>query len=99
MELQEFVFVKKIANVLDIVKHIDYVVNLVGIDYVGIGSDFDGINKNDLPEGIKDVTNIDLIERELYKIGYKENDVDKIMGENWIRVLNNIMKEEQIEKT
>ncbi len=90
---------KKKANVLDIVKHIDYVVNLVGIDYVGIGSDFDGINKNDLPEGIKDVTNIDLIERELYKIGYKENDVDKIMGENWIRVLNNIMKEEQIEKT
>ena len=72
------------ASVADIVKHIDYIVRLVGIDHVGIGSDFDGgggVN------GLEDVSEIESLTLELVRKGYSEQDIAKIWGGNLLRVL------------
>ena len=65
--------------------HIDYIVNLVGIDYVGLGSDFDGINLT--PQQLDDVTTYPLITKALVEKGYSEKEIVKILGSNFLRVL------------
>jgi len=65
--------------------HFDYVAKLIGVDHVGIGSDFDGIRVT--PKNMNDVTYIPEITRELLKRGYSEKDVKKILGGNFMRVL------------
>jgi membrane dipeptidase len=67
-----------------IVDHIDHAVKLVGVDHVGLGSDFDGAS---MPEGMDDVTHLPQITDALLKKGYSEADVRKILGENTLRVL------------
>jgi membrane dipeptidase len=64
--------------------HMDYIVKLIGVDHVGLGSDFDGINS--APRGLEDVTNMPLITAEMLKRGYSEKDIKKILGGNFIRV-------------
>jgi membrane dipeptidase len=68
-----------------LIDHIDYIVKLVGIDYVGLGSDFDGINLT--PQQLDDVTCYPLITKALVERGYSEKDIDKILGGNFLRVL------------
>lgn len=68
-----------------LIKHIDYIVKLIGVDYVGIGSDFDGAES--YPMGMDDVTDYPKITAELLKLGYSEKDIDKILGGNFLRVL------------
>ena len=68
-----------------LIKHIDYIVKLIGVDHVGIGSDFDGAES--YPTGMNDVTDYPKVTAELFKIGYTEKDIDKILGGNFIRVL------------
>ena len=68
-----------------LIKHIDYIVKLVGADYVGIGSDFDGINVT--PKGLDDVTGLPLITKSLIERGYNKRDIYKILGGNFLRVL------------
>ncbi|RRB02187.1 dipeptidase [Larkinella rosea] len=72
------------ASVSDIVKHIDYIVRLAGIDHVGIGSDFDGGGS---VNGMEDVSEIEALTLELVKKGYSEQDIAKIWGGNLLRVL------------
>ncbi len=79
------------ADVKDVVAHIDHVVKLVGVDYVGIGSDFDGVGDS-LPTGLKDVSQYPNLIYELLKIGYSEPDIKKICGENLLRVWSNVEK-------
>jgi len=67
-----------------VVDHIDYVVKLIGVDHVGLGSDFDGINS--APQQLDDVTCFPLITEELVKRGYSKKDIRKILGKNFIRV-------------
>ena len=67
-----------------LIDHIDHIVKVAGIDHVGIGADFDGAN--DMPEGAKDVSMLPNITYELLKRGYSEQDVRKILGENFLRV-------------
>ncbi len=67
-----------------IVDHIDHIVKVAGIDSVGIGSDFDGIG--DTPKGMEDVSHLPAIREELQRRGYKESEIRKIMGENFMRV-------------
>lgn len=73
-----------------LIDHIDYVAKLVGADFVGIGSDFDGIES--LPKDMDDVTFLPNITRELLKRGYSETDIKKILGGNVLRVLRANMK-------
>jgi membrane dipeptidase len=67
-----------------LMQHIDYIVKLVGVDHVGLGSDFDGIESP--PQQLDDVTTYPIITRELLKRGYKPADIEKILGGNFIRV-------------
>jgi membrane dipeptidase len=64
--------------------HLDYIVKLIGVDHVGLGSDFDGVNS--LPQQLDDVTAMPLITKELLKRGYSKKDVRKILGENFLRI-------------
>jgi membrane dipeptidase len=73
------------ADVSDVADHIDHVVELVGVDHVGFGSDFDGVGDS-LPTGLKDVSYYPNLIRELLARGYSDEDVAKIAGENLMRV-------------
>lgn len=68
-----------------LIDHIDYIVKLVGTDYVGIGSDFDGINLT--PQGLDDVSTYPLITKALVERGYNQQEINKILGKNLLRVL------------
>lgn len=73
--------------------HIDYVVRLVGADFVGLGSDFDGVDT--LARGIDSVKDIPLITYHLLKRGYSEEVVLKILGRNFLRAFREIRKTAQ----
>ena len=72
-------------SISKLVDHIDYIVKLVGDDYVGIGSDFDGVSS--VPVGLDDVTKYPLITEELIKRGYSKKSIKKILGGNVLRVM------------
>ncbi len=69
----------------DILQHIDYGVNVAGIDHIGIGSDFDGVDT--LPQGVRDCLFLSYLEEALDKRGYDAEAINKIMGDNVYRVL------------
>src|SRR6266566_1222992 len=76
------------VTVSRLVDHIDHVVKLVGIDHVGIGSDFDGVQST--LSDLKDVSELPNLTRELLRRGYSESDIDKILGGNMLRVLEEV---------
>ena len=77
------------ATVERVVDHIDHIVDLVGADHVGLGSDFDGIPAT--PEGLENVSKMLNITRELVRRGYPEEDIRKILGENHLRVFREVV--------
>ncbi len=75
------------VDVKTLVNHIDHVVKVTGsVDHVGLGSDFDGISGT--PAGLEDVGKLMNITKELAVRGYKEDDIRKILGGNFLRVFN-----------
>ena len=85
-ELDEL-FPRSLATVADLVDHVDHVVNLIGIDHVGIGTDFDG---GGALADCFDVTELGNITRELVRRGYSEEDIDKIWSGNFMRVFREV---------
>ena len=81
---------KEGANVEKLVDHIDHIVKKVGPDYVGLGSDFDGIGTP--PIGLEDASKMSNITRELVHRGYEEEDIKKILGGNHLRVFREVLK-------
>ena len=75
-----------IAPYTRIVDHIDYIKKLVGIDYVGIGSDFDGVPM--LPAGMNGMEDLVLVTYEMLKRGYTEQEIRKVLGENFLRAFS-----------
>jgi len=75
----------KFSTVEVVADHIDHVVRLVGIDHVGLGSDFDGLG-NTLPKGLKDASMYPNLFRVLLERGYTEADITKIASGNIFRV-------------
>ncbi len=73
-----------VGTVGDLVDHIDHVTRLVGVDHVGLGSDYDGVTA--LPAGAEDVSTYPNIVAELIVRGYADEDIAKILGENALRV-------------
>ena len=69
----------------DVVDHIDHMVKVAGIDHVGLGSDFDGIPEG--PVGLEDCTKFPSITEELMRRGYSDYDIQKILGLNTMRVM------------
>jgi len=80
---------RKLATVPDVVDHIDHVVQVIGIDHVGIGTDFDGGGG---VEGCKTVAEMKNITIELLRRGYSKTEIEKIWGGNVMRVLNEVQK-------
>src|SRR5437588_1923666 len=78
------------VTVSRVVDHIDHIVKLVGIDHVGIGSDFDGIQA--VPSDLKSIADLPNLTAELLRRGYSEKDIDKILGGNMLRVMEEVEK-------
>lgn len=78
---------RKLATVSDVVDHIDHVVQVIGIDHVGIGTDFDGGGGVD---GCKSVAEMKNITIELLRRGYSRSDIGKIWGGNIMRVFREV---------
>ena len=79
----------ELATVEDVADHIDHVVALVGVDHVGIGSDYDGVGPT-TPIGLEDVSTSPTLTRELLERGYDEAAIAKICGENLLRVWSEV---------
>jgi len=77
------------ATVAEVADHIDHVVELIGIDHVGVGSDYDGVGDS-LPVGLKDVSTYPNLIEELLERDYSEADIRKILGGNFMRVWREI---------
>ena len=75
---------KTLATIKDVVKHIVYIRDLIGIDYIGLGSDFDGISNENIE--LKDATMMGRLIDELRAQGFSEDDIDKICYKNVLRV-------------
>lgn len=88
-ERVDSIFVPKLATVSDFVDHIDHIVQLIGIDHVGIGTDFDG--GGELAECF-DVTGLPAITSELLARGYSKDDLAKIWGGNFLRLFKEVEK-------
>lgn len=73
-----------------IVDHIDHIKKVAGIDYVGIGSDFDGVPF--LPEGMKGAEDLVLVTYEMLRRGYTEKEIQKVLGENFLRAFEQAEK-------
>ncbi|WP_444920609.1 dipeptidase [Microbulbifer sp. CnH-101-G] len=73
------------ADLDDVLDHFDHIRNLVGVDHIGIGSDFDGVGDS-LPIGLKDVSEYPNLVFGLLERGYSEEDIKKILGGNLLRV-------------
>jgi membrane dipeptidase len=72
-----------------LMRHFEHAIKVAGIDHVGIGSDFDGVDGL-LPTGMEDVSKLPNVTYELLKRGYSEADVKKVLGENLLRVMNEV---------
>ena len=78
----------KLPHYTEIVDHIDHMVEVAGVDHVGLGSDFDGCTT---PEGLEDCTRVPWITEELVRRGYTDGDIRKILGENFLRVMDEVL--------
>lgn len=77
-----------LPDIEDVADHIDHVKNTIGVEYVGIGGDYDGISV--LPEGLEDVTTYPDLFAELLRRGYTEEELKKIAGKNVLRVMDDV---------
>ena len=73
------------ADIEDVLDHFDHVTQLVGVDHVGIGSDYDGVGDS-LPTGLKDVSSYPNLAHGLLRRGYSDEDIAKVLGINLLRV-------------
>ncbi|HWT46872.1 MAG TPA: dipeptidase [Vicinamibacterales bacterium] len=76
------------ATVSDVADHVDHIRKVAGIDHIGIGSDFDGITQT--VQGLSDVSMYPNLTAELFRRGYSDADVKKILGQNLLRVMRQV---------
>ena len=74
----------------DVVDHIDHAVSVMGIDHVGVGTDYDGITV--APMGLENVSKLPVLWEEMKRRGYSQNDIEKVAGKNFLRVLEAVEK-------
>ena len=88
--------VQELQKVDDVVRHIDHVVEVAGVECVGLGPDFLELALTDrrpgfYAEGVEDVTKLPLVTQALIGRGYSDEDVRKILGENVLRVFRRVI--------
>ena len=76
------------AGITDIIRHIEYMAGLIGIEHIGLGSDFDGMEI--LPEDMHGVQDIDKVLNELQRLNYSREAIEKIAGGNMLRVIGEV---------
>ncbi len=81
---------KKPPTIDKVIEHIEHIIDVGGIDCVGIGSDYDGMGP--APEGLEDVSKLPNLAKKLTERGYNEREVSKIMHDNFVRVFNQVCK-------
>jgi membrane dipeptidase len=86
----EFLRQSKESTIEDVIKHIKYISDLIGVNHVGLGSDFDGIYTT--PKGLENVSKMKNIPPILEKEGFSQQDITKIMGGNFERVFIKVWK-------
>jgi membrane dipeptidase len=74
------------VDISAVLRHIDHAAKTIGADYVGLGSDFDGVSGM-VPDGMEDVSKYPALVKGLIDMGYSDVDIRKIMGENLLRVM------------
>ena len=85
VEMQRELEAMKRPSYMDVVDHIDHAVRVMGIDHVGVGSDYDGILV--APEGLENVSRLPILWEEMRRRGYSECDIEKVAGKNFLRVM------------
>jgi membrane dipeptidase len=85
---QQFIKDLPVPSYTAIADHIDHAVKVGGIDHVGLGSDFDGVDS--VPRGMEDVSKLPALVEELARRGYGEEDLKKILGGNVLRVMRQV---------
>jgi len=70
----------------EVADHIEHIAKIAGVDHVGIGSDYDGVD-NDLPEGLQDLSTYPALLAELVRRGWSDADIAKVAGGNVLRVM------------
>jgi membrane dipeptidase len=71
-----------------IIDHVEHAVNIAGPEHVGLGSDFDGIET--CPEGLEDISRMEMLTEEMFSRGFSEHDIKLILGENFLRVFSEV---------
>lgn len=79
-----------VASRDDVVRHICHIAEVAGVETVGLGSDFDGIEET--PEGLRHVGDYPLLLDDLIKTGFSSWEVEQIMGSNFLRLLSDVLK-------
>lgn len=82
-----FIKDKSPVYISDVADHIEHAVDLIGIEHVGLGSDFDGAT---LPVDMKDASELYKLTEELIRRDYSDDDIKKLLGENTLRVLKEV---------
>ncbi|MGM0437558.1 MAG: dipeptidase [Bacillota bacterium] len=86
----EFIKNNDKVKIDDLIEHINYIKNLVGIEYIGLGTDYDGITET--PEQLEDISKLPNLIKELKKDNYSDNEIEKIINQNWLRVFKKVLK-------
>ena len=82
-------YLSSVAPDLDnVIDHIDYIVELIGVDHVGLGADWDGVEV--LPVGIENIAKLPSLTKKLVERGYHQRDIKKILGGNFKRVFKDV---------
>jgi len=84
-----------------LLKHIDHVAKVAGVDHVGLGSDFDGVSGM-TPVGMEDVSKYPTLVKGLMDMGYSDQDIRKVMGQNILRVMRaseDLAKRQEVAKS
>lgn len=79
------------ALIEHVVDHIEHAVSIAGADYVGLGSDYDGIDK--VPLGLENISKLPNLTEKMLKRGWKEKEIKKVLGGNFVRVLYEVLAE------
>lgn len=78
------------ADIGDIFKHLHYMKDLIGVEHLGLGTDFDGIDT--APAGMEDISKTPLMTKGMLEAGYSKGEIAKVMGESFLRVMKQVLK-------
>lgn len=86
----DFLTQEPVARLSDVVRHIRYIADVAGVETVGVGSDFDGIDRT--PIGLEDAGKFSSLSEALLEAGFNAQEVDQIMYKNFMRLLSTVIK-------